>query len=328
VHATWERDLGTAEGEAYDAFVARSPSGHACQTRAWAPVARAGTFRSTRFVAVRDGSDLVGVALVTRPRVAGVPFPWASVDRGPVVDDPSMLAPCLRAVERTARAHGVLRLRVMPYWSEGDAQAAEDTLARCGYRDVQELGGAHARTLRVDLRGEESLLFAGAALGEIRRRSARAAKAGATARRGTHADWPRLRAMHSTLMRSQHLRGHGRAWWDALETFVSDDARGSFFVCELEGRVVSASIVLRHAGQATYAWGASVPDSLAFAKAVPSLVAAIRWAHSSGCTTFDLGGIPLEGDRDPKREAIAVLKRDFSRKPVRLVREHARWLVP
>ncbi len=324
----WTTRLDAEAGETYDAMVARSPSGHACQTRPWSAVAAAGRFASTAFVNVCDGRSPVGTALVSRPHVAGIALPWAWIERGPVVAEPSVLGPCVRAIEREARSRGIVRLHVMPYWSDVEAEQAERELLRLGYRDVQQPDGVHARTLRIVLEPDGAPLLAGHAMAQVRWRAGQAARCGATARRGAAADWPRLRSMHSVLMRSQRRRAHGGAWWSALEAFAGDDARGSLFVCEHGGRVISACVSLRHGARATYAWAASVPDDLPFTKAIPALVAAAQWARAGGCTTFDLGGIPLEGDRDPKRAAIAVFKHDFSRRPVRLVHEHARWLVP
>jgi lipid II:glycine glycyltransferase (peptidoglycan interpeptide bridge formation enzyme) len=51
----------------------------------------------------------------------------------------------------------------------------------------------------------------------------------------------------------------------------------------------------------------------------------MRWARDAGCARFDLGGVPLEDDRDPKRNAIARFKHVFDPERVRLVREHAGW---
>ena len=56
------------------------------------------------------------------------------------------------------------------------------------------------------------------------------------------------------------------------------------------------------------------------------MMAAVRWARDEGCTTFDLGGIPMEGDTDEKRAQIAQFKFDFAKERVSLVRQHARWL--
>jgi hypothetical protein len=114
MHVAWTDQLEGPDAERYDELVRQSPAGHAFQTRPWAAVARAGAPVTTRFVTVAEGPRLVGAALLVRPTVAGVPLPWAWIDRGPVVSDPSDLGPCLRAIGRAARARGVAPLRVMP----------------------------------------------------------------------------------------------------------------------------------------------------------------------------------------------------------------------
>ena len=62
-----------------------------------------------------------------------------------------------------------------------------------------------------------------------------------------------------------------------------------------------------------------------FGKSLLPIMRAIEWAQEQGCRTFDLGGIPLEDDRDPKRLAIAEFKSGISKARIRLVQQHARW---
>lgn len=310
----------------YDAFVLGSPAGHCAQTRAWAEVARAGAHVGTRLAVAREGGRVVGTALVLRPRVAGVGLPWAWVERGPVVAEIGRLAEVTRGLARALRQRGVARVRVQPYWAGDAAAQAEEALRSIGLRDVQTPDGPHACTLRLSLTGKsDAQLFAGKSKEQVRWRAKQADKAGAVARRGEHRDWRRLRELHAGLMRAQGRRDKPDTWWDAVARFASDDARGALFACDFEGRTVAAAVVLRHGALATYAWGASVPDRLPFSKAILALVAAIRWARDVGCATFDLGGVPLEGDDDPKRKAIATFKYDFDHQRVRLVREHGGW---
>lgn len=326
MRVSWAARLEGADAAEYDAFVLASPAGHVAQTRAWADLARAGGHDTPSFAIVRDGDRVVGTALVLRPRIAGVALPWARVERGPVTMAPAAVAAVAQAVARAARKRGVVRMRVMPYWVDADAVRAGEVLHASGWRDVQRADGPHACTLRLPIAGKtDDELLAGKSRQQVRWRAGQAQKAGARARRGSPADWGRLREMHSALMRSQGRRDKPARWWDALARFASDDARGALFACDHDGRTVAAAVVLRHGPLVTYAWGASVPDRLPFTKAIPALVAAIRWARDVGCTTFDLGGVPLEDDVDPKRAAIATFKYDFDRTRVRLVREHARW---
>jgi hypothetical protein len=254
-------------------------------------------------------------------------LPWAWIDRGPVVREVDAVGLVTAAIAGAARRRGVAHLRVMPYWSDEAAARAETALQAVGFADVQEPAGAHACTLRIDIEGKaDAALFAGKSKEQVRWRAKQADKAGARARLGARDDWATLRALHEQMMQAQGRRDRPAAWWDALERFVTG-GRGALFACEYEGRVVAACVALRHGARATYAWGASVADKLPFSKAIPPLVAAIRWARDAGCATFDLGGVPLDDDRDPKRNAIATFKYDFDKRRVRLVREHARWLV-
>ena len=318
--------LEGALAEEYEAFVRESPSGHASQSLTWANVAQAGAPARTRFFLVRSSGRLVGTALMVRPAFAAVRFPWASIERGPVVARLPDLAAVTATIARAALARGILRLRVMPYWADGEAEQAQDHLRRIGFHDGYKPNGAHACTLRMDIGGKtDAQIFAGATRAQLRRRERQAEKAGARARPGSPDDWARLRAMHGSLMQAQGLSARSSRWWKAVERFVTQQGGGALFACEFDAHVVSVAVVLRHGQQATYAWGASVEEKLPFSKAIPPFVAGIRWARDVGCTRFDLGGIPLESDRDPKRNAIAMFKLDFDPRRIPLVREHVAW---
>jgi len=326
MQVTWDADWGEEDAADYDALVLRSPAGHPAQTRPWAEIARAGALVTTRFALVRDGRDAVGAALVQRPSWAGLRLPWAAVERGPVVREPGALAEVTRVLRRALRRRGVARLRVMPYWSDEGAATAEAALRDAGLRDVQRPDGAHACTLRVALGGRpDAQLFAGGDREQLRKRIRQAERAGAVARRGVDRDWDAVPSLYRAMMAAQGRRDRPAAWWAALRRHVADESRGALFVCEAGGGTVAAAVVLRHGAQATFGWGASVTEDLPFSKSVPALVAAIRWARDAGCERFDLGGVPLEDDRDPKRNAIARFKLVFDPHRVRLVREHAGW---
>jgi hypothetical protein len=318
--------LERVDAQEYETFVLESPSGHASQSIAWAEVARAGAHVAPRFIRVRSAGRLVGTALMLRPVIGGVPLPWAWIERGPVVAHIDDLGAVTAVIARASLARGILRLRVMPYWADSEASVAEEQLREVGFREAHRADGAHACTLRIDIgRKTDAELFAGKSKSQIRWRARQAEKEGARARPGSRDDWERLRTMHRTLMQSQGRSARPASWWSAIERFVTEQGRGALFACDFGARVVSAGVILRHGRRATYTWGASVEDKLPFSKAIPPLVAGIRWARDVGCTCFDLGGVPLEDDRDPKRNAIAMFKFDFDKRRVILVREHIGW---
>jgi lipid II:glycine glycyltransferase (peptidoglycan interpeptide bridge formation enzyme) len=328
IDVVWTRALAPADAEQYDRFVLEAPSGHFAQTRAWAPVVRASRPCATRFFLARDGGRVVAAGLVARTTALGVPLPFASLDRGPVFATPADAPLALAALRRAARLRGVARVVVMPYWADADAAEVTRALAETGFTDVQALDGAHARTVRIDVAGKnDAALLAGGEREQVRRRVRQAEKAGATARRGEDRDFDTHRALMRELMEAQGKHTRNDAWFEALRTYLrADDARGALFVGEHEGKVLSTVVVLRHGTIATYAYGASASLAVKFPKAVLPLVAAVRWARDQGCATFDLGGVPLAEDTDPKRAAIAEFKLDFGKTRVDLVREHARVL--
>jgi hypothetical protein len=315
-------ELSPEDAAAYDEFVDAARGGAYPQARAWADVA--GSYRRIRkrFFLARKGARVVGAALVVRPGPG--PLPVGIVERGPVVDAPEDLPDVLAALRRATLARGMLRLLVMPYFGGDEADAIERMLHDARFRSVQAFDGAHARTLRVDLREKD--LFAGKAGESLRRKIRQGEKAGAVARRGGRADVDALARLYTELMGAQGRGDKPRAYWDALGAIAESGKRGAIFVAEHEGAPVSALYASRHGAIATFVVGASASVEKPFSKMVPSMTAAIRWAKDEGCSFFDMGGIPMEGDTDEKRKSIAQFKLDFAKAPVRLVGEHARWL--
>ena len=335
LQVVWTRSPSATEGDDYDRFVAESSSGHYAQTRSFWPAQRAARFSVARYALLRERESgrLVGTALVSRASLGPFALPWATVERGPVCESPRDVGRVASALASEARKRGVLRLHVMPYWAGSAAEAASRALRAAGFRAAPRADGAHSVTLRVDLttlaNGQESFL-AEPGRERLRRRAAQAARAGASARRGTYEDFKEHRSLTALRMRGEGRRApastYDEALWAHLSSVDALGPRGALFVGELGGQTLATVVVLRHGGIATYAQGASSPAPSTLSKSVPPLLAAMSWAREHDCHTFDLGGIPDEGDTDSKRNRIAHLKRDFSREPVQLVQRYVRTL--
>ena len=323
----WTKELADSDAAAYDGFVREAASGHFMQTRPWADVARAGRPCQARYFMVREVGRVLGTALVLRTSAGVIPLPAASVDRGPVCASPADVPRVLAELSRVARRHGIAHLRVMPYWANDEVEGIQRMLADARFQDVQKLDGAHVATLRLDIGGKTGdTMFAEKARDQVRRRFHQAERAGATGRAGARADFEVHRRLSGEVMAAQGKGDKPAAWYDALFTsMLTDPARGALFVCEHEGSVVGTVAVLRNGPLATYAYGATANLPLKFNKTILALREAIRWARDQGCQVFDLGGIAMDGDDDPKRAAITEFKLHFSKTRIRLVREHARW---
>jgi hypothetical protein len=329
IEAIWTPTLSGSEGEEYDAFVGGAKGGHHAQTRAWANLIAADRQALEYFLARRSGR-IVAVGLIRRPLIAaGLALPFLKLDRGPVFDDPSEADEVLDALVRLARSRLGLRLSVMPYWSGAAKVTIERALRRYGFADVQRFAGTHVRSLRLDLTALPlEGIFEGSALSKVRREIRRAGRAGAFARPARHEDIIEFRRMHEVRLRSERKRLPQPGWYEALASyFLAPDGPGAMFVCEFAGELISTVFVARHQSLATYVMGESTAREVSFPKAMQPLAHAISWAKAKGLSTFDLGGIPVDTDRNLKRARIAEFKRSFTKAEVTFVHEHARWLL-
>lgn len=291
-------------------------------------VATAGRpIRPAFFIARRNGSVL-GAAAILRPQLwSHLPAPVAKIDRGPVCNDPGDLPDVLSALVKHTRRAGIFRLSVMPYWSDEMASQAAAILQGCGFSDVQTYSGNHVRSLRLDLTQTPSNeLFEGRAFSRLRRKISIARREGANARRGQPSDMGTFRTMHETLLRREHLRVPPSGWYDAVASyFFSGNNSGTMFVCEFDATLIAAAFIMRQGEIATFAFGASTSRRLPFSTMTLPIVQGIEWAKSEGLSCFDLGGIPMTGDSDPRRASIAAFKSDFGGEPASFVHEFARW---
>jgi len=327
---TWTSRLEGALAEDYDLFVEAAKGGHYAQARAWGPVAVAGRPASLRYFLAREGGRVVGTAMIVRPMAGPLPLPVAIVERGPVVADPADVGRVAQALVARARLHGVLRVQVMPYWAGDDAPVVEAALGDAGFTKVQEPGGAHAVTLRMDIGGKaDDAILAGKERESLRRKLRQAEKAGATVRLGELGDVRVLEQLYAELMKGQGRDAKPHAYFERLAASIlspRDGApRGALFVCTHDAEPISALFASRHGKVATFVLGATSAAQRSFSKMVLPMMAAVRWARDVGAEQFDLGGIPMDGDTDDKRAQIAQFKFDFAKAKVTLVGEHARW---
>jgi vancomycin resistance protein VanK len=214
----------------------------------------------------------------------------------------------------------------MPYWPDDDVDRVEQALRDVRFRSVQELDGAHARTLRLAIGGKKDAdILAGGERRKLRSELKQAEQKGARVRVGTATDVAAFARLHADLMGRQGKGTKPDVFYDRLAERLGPDGPASLFLCEHEGDVVAGVLVVRHAKQSTFVMGASDGSRRPFTKMAPALIAAVLAARDAGCEVFDLGGIPVPEDHDEKRVSIARFKFDFASAPVRLVGEHARW---
>lgn len=297
---------------AIDAFLVRARGAHYMQAPAWRAV-DVGVGAVTRTLVARDGDRIVGVARLTRRRRGVVPSPAAVIERGPVVDDVEHLAQVLPAMQQAARWHGIDHLRVQPYFAGAAAARATALAVAAGFTPSADLDGPHQATLRIDLPATPGAdLFAGSERSDLRRHARKAREAGVVVRRGGAGDLAGLARLYHQMMDAQGGTDRSDAYFASFAPLLAQDA-AAIFCAEHDGALEAAVLIGRHPGQVTFHLGATSSTRRPYKKMLLPLMAGATWGASLGATVFDLGGVPVESDADPKRRAIAQFKFDFAR---------------
>ena len=319
--------LEGADADAYDSFVGAASDGSFAQLRDYAALATSDRpFRASYFLA-REGTKIVGTALVLRSRLGPMPLPFAQVERGPVVDDLARFPEVLRALRRALRLHGVARLAVMPYFAGDLAPRVEAMLREQRFRPDDDPGDSHVRTLRMPIDApKEADVYDGSARKTLRYELKQAKKLGVVTTRARGRESRALVDLLNETMSAQGMRGKDTRFARALDQVTSESERVACFVSRDAERDLGAVLVARTNTRLHLVLGATSNAKRSFSKMSPPLEAAIAWARTHGTKELDLGGIPREGDTDEKRMRIAAFKYGFSKDEVSLAREHVRWV--
>ncbi len=282
----------------WDDFVTHHPQSHVLQLAAWGQL-------KSRFgwgaepVALARGEHLVAGAQILYRRLPYRLGSLAYVPKGPLVDwdDEDMVAHLIAALDWAARAQGAFALSLepdLPDTPENQARLRAAGFAP-GARDVQP-----RRSLLVDLQPDEEEIMA-AMKSKTRYNIRLSGRKGVSVRRGRQ---PQDLEDFNRLLAVTGERGdfgvHDPAYYQAaFELFPPE--RLALFLAEYEGEVLSALAAFALGVTAWYFWGASSDAHRNLMAPYAVQWAAIQWARSLGCTSYDLWGVP-DQDRETLEE--------------------------
>jgi lipid II:glycine glycyltransferase (peptidoglycan interpeptide bridge formation enzyme) len=214
----------------------------------------------------------------------------AYVPRGPVADwdDADAVAALSDALEETARRRRAWALWVEPNVPDGPEIRRQLTALglQTGDRTVQP-----PCTILVDLTASEDDILM-RMKSKTRYNIRYAKRKGVTVRQGTVDDAAVYYNLMETTAERNEFGIHTRAYYrQVLERFLPQE-QAALLIAEVEGDPVAAIIVFALGETAWYFYGAS---SNRHRKKMPTYAlqwAAMRWAKTKGCTTYDLWGIP------------------------------------
>ena len=299
------REIGPADRERWDAFVAGAPNGHLLQGWAWGEFKRRHGWRPVRLALVQDG-QWMAVAQVLFRSVAGLSL--AYVPRGPVAsfDRPETYAQFLAGLHRYARRRLSLVLKIEP--NEPASPERREWLRLQGF--VKSLHTAQPRaTLILDLEGGEEAVLA--ALPKTTRYQIRLAeRRGVLARAaGNDADVQTFATLMATTgERAGFAVRSPRYYQDVLRLF-RERGQAELWLAERDGQVIAGVMVFAFGPEGIYMYAASTNTHKDASPNDLLQWRAIQWCIAQGCTRYDLWGIPPEAERGPAGDTSGTPER-------------------
>ena len=307
--ATTGRDqrLAIVEPDAidWDSFTARHSHGHLLQSCGWGALKQQVGWEARRLLVVGPEGPQAGAQLLVRRRLG---LSAAYVPRGPLLGESQAAnVLLLAALDRLARRHRAVFLRLEPNVLEGDPQAGElhSMLLIKGFRTADPL---QPRTsLHLDLAPAPEQLLAAMSKGH-RADIRRAAREDVTVRAGqSAADLDAFYAiMEQTGARAAfaiHSHEYYRTAWELFRARSDDPVlpwqrasepvgASQLLLAERDGAILAVCMIFAWAGVGLYLYGGSTDVGLKSGANHALQWQAIQWARARGCRLYDFWGVP------------------------------------
>ena len=245
-------------------------------------------------VALPGGLTPRAIAQILFRRVG--PISVGYVPRGPLATDLSAgeVVEFARAIDEECRKRRAIAILIEPESADLTMSLGESELWKANDALIQP-----RRTIKVDVRGTDDELL-GKMKSKTRYNVRLAERRGVTVRRGDVRDVPLFYELLSETASRDGFGIHAIEYFDDMMRVFGDAA--ALFVAEFDETPAAAILVLRTADEAIYMYGAT---RTALQRHMPAYLIqfeAMRWARDSGCTTYDLWGIPPSDDDAPDKD--------------------------
>ena len=278
--------------ENWDAFVSVHPQAHLMQLVAWGELKSRFGWSAERVALAGDPSPILSGAQILYRRLPFGLGTLAYIPKGPLVswDDLTEIARTIHTLDQAARARGAIALTVEP--DLPDVPKHTEQLTHAGF-----VPGAITvqprRTLLVDLTPDEGDILA-SMKSKTRYNIRLAARKGVNVRHGSAADLGTFNQLMTVTGERDHFGVHSpdyyRAAWDL---FAAAD-QVALFLADFKGEALAGLMTFALGSTAWYFYGASSNTYRNLMASYAIQWAAMRWAKSQGCTTYDLWGVPDE----------------------------------
>jgi peptidoglycan pentaglycine glycine transferase (the first glycine) len=275
----------------WDSFVAAHPQSHVLQLSSWARLKSEFGWQSARTV-IRDRGVIVAGAQVLLRRLA-LGFHIAYVPKGPLMDPahPDSCRALFDALRQQARAHHAIMLKVepdlldtgIPLWAQHGFQPSGQA--------VQP-----RRTLLVDITGTEDEILS-RMKSKTRYNIRVAERHGVQIDVGQHSDLEAFAQLMAVTGERDAFGIHSAAYYDRAYTLFAPAGGVRLLMAAYEGQPIAGLMAFACGSRAWYMYGASANEHRDKMPNYALQWAAICWARSRGCHTYDLWGVPDEEER-------------------------------
>jgi len=287
----------SAQPDDWDHFVAHSQWGHILQSYRWGQFKEQFGWQAHRLTLVEQDAIVAGVQVLLRRLPMGRTL--AYVPRGPVVapDDDAALRQILGHAMALARRHRAIFLKVEPAWGvSDDPQSLWNELGMKPGETVQPRS-----TIMVDLTGSEDT-WLGRMKSKTRYNIRLAGRKGITVREGNKDDLPVFHELMAVTGQRDHFAVRDLAYYREVWDLFASAGLATLLLAEFEGDVLAGLMPFVFGKTAWYMYGASSNRHRNKMPTYALQLAAMRWAKSRGCATYDLWGVPDEAPADQNED--------------------------
>jgi peptidoglycan pentaglycine glycine transferase (the first glycine) len=280
--------IDTPADDEWDSFVVGHPQGHVLQLSAWGKLKSEFGWQLAR-TAVRDHDAIVAGAQVLLRRLP-LGYRIAYVPKGPLLDPvhPDSCQALFDALRRQNHARQTIMLKVEPDLLDTDIPWWVENGFRPSGQTIQP-----RRTLLVDITGTEDEILS-RMKSKTRYNIRVAERQGVQVHAGQHGDLGAFDRLMTVTGERDAFGIHSAAYYDRAYALFAPTGQARLFVASCEGQPIAGLMAFACGSRAWYMYGASANEHRDKMPNYALQWAAICWARSRGCHTYDLWGVPDE----------------------------------
>lgn len=274
----------------WDRFCTNHPDGHLLQTSTWGALKSRFGWSAERLALYTNDTVEAGAQVLFRSMPGGLTL--AYVPKGPLVDwqNEQQCQVLLQALDRLCRSRRAFALKVEPDLPE--SSDLEARLVQLGFRASPQVIQPR-RTILVDLEADEETILE-RMKSKTRYNIRLSERKGVRVRQASENDLAAFNELMVTTGERDGFGVHSTEYYAVAHDLLSRAGLGQLLLADFEGEPLAGILAGACGKKAWYLYGASGNANRSKMPTYALQWAAMCWARSRGCTSYDLWGVPDE----------------------------------